>query len=234
MANHLHSAISRRIKCANGHLETIIEMIKQRHSCTKISQQIQAVDSAIENAKKALIHDDISLGLERSVESTDHIQGRQADREQEVLAIAISSEEEDSRVFMRFAKDLGFDRDAIHFHYQPEITLDGHPKEKSGRRADCFRPQYRHRTMTVSETKPIAILAENGASEGVSRVRFSPLRIGEVSRVILVAVGIRVILVVIMAAVLWTAITLADRYPAVRHLSGTVTRGDLIALVRSE
>jgi uncharacterized protein len=208
MPNRLHSAISRRIKRANRHLETIIEMIKQGHSCGEISQQIQAVESATENAKKALIHD---LGLERSVKSTGHIQGRQADREifmmdedlteREVLAVAISSEEENSRIFMRFAKDLGFDLDALHFHFQPE---------KSGRRADCFRPRYRHRTMTVSETKPTAILAENGPSEGVSRVRFSPLRVGEASRLILVAVGSRVILVAILAAVLWSAITLVS------------------------
>ena len=211
MPDHLHSAIYRRIKRTNDHLETIFEMIKQGHSCAEISQQIQAVESATENAKKALIHDHISLGLERSIKSTGHIQGRQADRkismmdedltEREVLAVAISSEEEDSRIFMRFAKDLGFDLDSLHFHFQPE---------KSGRRADCFRPQYRHRTMTVSETKPTAILAENGPSEGVSRVRFSPLRVGEASRLILVAVGSRVILVAILAAVLWTAIRLVS------------------------
>jgi DNA-binding FrmR family transcriptional regulator len=50
MPNHLHSAISRRIKRANGHPETIFEMIKQGHSCAKILQQLQAVESATENA----------------------------------------------------------------------------------------------------------------------------------------------------------------------------------------
>ena len=52
--------------------------------------------------------------------------------------------------------------------------------------------------MTVSETKPVAILAENTAGEGASRVCFSPLRVGVFSRLILVA---------LLAAVLWTAIT---------------------------
>jgi DNA-binding FrmR family transcriptional regulator len=208
MPNRQNPAISRRIKRANSHLETIIEMIKQGHSRAEISQQIQAVESATENAKQALIHDHIGLGLERSVKSKGHIQGRQADREismmdeeltePEVLAV---SEEEDSRIFMRFAKDLGFDLDALHFHFRPE---------KSERRTDCFRPQYRHRTMTASKTKPTASLTENDPSEGVSRVRFSPLRVGEASRVILVAVGSRVILFAIMAAVLWSAITLVS------------------------
>jgi DNA-binding FrmR family transcriptional regulator len=143
-------------------------MIKQGHARAKLSQQIQAVESATENAKRALIHDHISLGVERPVKSTCHIRVREADREREVLDVAISSEEEDSRVFMLFAKDLGFDLDAIHFLYQPA---------------------YRDRTMTVSETKPIPGLAENGSSQGASRNRFSPLRLGAASRLILVAVS---------------------------------------------
>jgi DNA-binding FrmR family transcriptional regulator len=185
--NHLHSAVYRRIKRANGHLETIIEMIEQGHSRAEISQQIQAVESATENAKKALIHDHLGLGVEQSVKSTGQIQGRQADRKRDVLDVVISSEEDTSRIFMRFAKDLGFDLDAIHLFYQRE---------------------YRDRTTTVSETKPIA--SENGPSEGVSRGRFSPLRVSEASQVILVAVGSRVILVAIFAAVLWAAITLVS------------------------
>jgi uncharacterized protein len=187
--NHLHSATYRRIKRANSHLETIVEMIKQGYARAKLSQQIQAVESATENAKRALIHDHISLGVERPVKSTCHIRVHEADREREVLDVAISNEEEDSRVFMRFAKDLGFDLDAIHFLYQPE---------------------YRDRTTTVSETKPIPGLAENDPSQGASRNRFSPLRLGAASRLILVAVGSRVILVAIFAAVLWAAITLAS------------------------
>jgi uncharacterized protein len=183
--NHLHSAVYRRIKRANGHLETIIEMIEQGQSCAEISQQIQAVESATENAKKALIYN--HLGVERSIQSTGHMQGRQADRKRDVLDGVISSEEKDPGIFMRFAKDLGFDLDAIHLFYQRE---------------------YRDRTTTVSETKPIA--SENGPSEGVSRGRFSPLRVSEASQVILVAVGSRVILVAIFAAVLWAAITLAS------------------------
>jgi uncharacterized protein len=61
-----HSAIARRLKRANGHLETIIEMVEQGRPCAQIAQQLQAVESAIENAKKALIHDHVSHSLERS------------------------------------------------------------------------------------------------------------------------------------------------------------------------
>ena len=66
MKDHPHSAIGRLLKRANGHLETIIAMIEQGRPCAQIAQQLQAVESAIENAKKALIHDHISHGLERS------------------------------------------------------------------------------------------------------------------------------------------------------------------------
>jgi hypothetical protein NreA len=66
MTDHPHSAIARRLKRANGHLETIIAMIEQGRPCAQIAQQLQAVESAIENAKKALIHDHVSHSLERS------------------------------------------------------------------------------------------------------------------------------------------------------------------------
>ena len=70
MSDHPHAAIARRLKRANGHLETIIEMIEQGRPCAQIAQQLQAVESAIENAKKALIHDHISHSLERSFKAS--------------------------------------------------------------------------------------------------------------------------------------------------------------------
>ena len=60
MQDHAHAAIARRLKRANGHLETIIGMIEQNRPCAQIAQQLQAVESAVESAKKALIHDHIS------------------------------------------------------------------------------------------------------------------------------------------------------------------------------
>jgi uncharacterized protein len=70
MHEHPHSAIARRLKRANGHLETIIEMIEQDRPCAQIAQQLQAVESAIESAKKALIHDHISHSLQRSFKAS--------------------------------------------------------------------------------------------------------------------------------------------------------------------
>ena len=62
-----HAAIARRLRRANGHLQTIIEMIEQGRPCTQIAQQLQAVEGAIENAKKALVHDYLGQSLERSL-----------------------------------------------------------------------------------------------------------------------------------------------------------------------
>ena len=66
MSNHPHVAIAKRLKRANGHLETIIEMIEAGRPCTEIAQQLRAVEGAIENAKKALIHDHIGHSLKVS------------------------------------------------------------------------------------------------------------------------------------------------------------------------
>ena len=66
MRDHSHLAIARRLKRANGHLESIIEMVENNRPCAEIAQQLQAVQSAIESAKKTMIHDHISHSLERS------------------------------------------------------------------------------------------------------------------------------------------------------------------------
>jgi DNA-binding FrmR family transcriptional regulator len=57
-------AIARRLKRANGHLERIIEMVEKQESCARIAQQLQAVEGAIESAKRLLIHDHIGHSLE--------------------------------------------------------------------------------------------------------------------------------------------------------------------------
>ena len=62
-----HPKIIRRLQRADGHLRMIIAMIEEGRPCLEIAQQLQAVESAILNAKKALIHDHIDHCLDRSV-----------------------------------------------------------------------------------------------------------------------------------------------------------------------
>lgn len=62
-----HPDIIKRLKRANGHLKSIIDMLEGGRGCLDIAQQLQAVEKAITNAKKALVHDHINHCLERAV-----------------------------------------------------------------------------------------------------------------------------------------------------------------------
>jgi len=66
MSDPTHPDVIKRLKRANGHLETIIQMIEAGRPCTEIAQQLCAVEGAIENAKKALVHDHIGHSLKAS------------------------------------------------------------------------------------------------------------------------------------------------------------------------
>jgi DNA-binding FrmR family transcriptional regulator len=54
-----HPDILNRLKRAQGHLGKIISMIEQERGCLDVAQQMQAVESAITNAKRRLIQDHI-------------------------------------------------------------------------------------------------------------------------------------------------------------------------------
>jgi uncharacterized protein len=57
---HLHAthpALIARLKRADGHLRAVIEMIEAGKPCLEIAQQLHAVEKAVVNAKRALIHD---------------------------------------------------------------------------------------------------------------------------------------------------------------------------------
>ncbi|MCR8825278.1 metal-sensing transcriptional repressor [Pseudosulfitobacter koreensis] len=57
---HLHAshpALVARLKRADGHLRAVIAMIEAGKPCLEIAQQMQAVEKAVRNAKRALIHD---------------------------------------------------------------------------------------------------------------------------------------------------------------------------------
>jgi uncharacterized protein len=85
MPAHQHPAIVKRLKRAEGHLRTIIAMVEEGRSCVQIVQQLQAVESAIENAKKALVHDHIRHCLDRPLKAPG-AKGRAALREFKAVA----------------------------------------------------------------------------------------------------------------------------------------------------
>lgn len=62
-----HPEIRKRLKRAEGHLRTIVEMIEANRPCADIAQQLHAVEKAISAAKRTLIHDHLDHCLDKAV-----------------------------------------------------------------------------------------------------------------------------------------------------------------------
>lgn len=70
MSTHAsHPDIVKRLKRAEGHLRSVIGMIEEERPCLDIAQQLHAVEAAVTNAKKALVHDHIDHCLEHAHEN---------------------------------------------------------------------------------------------------------------------------------------------------------------------
>ncbi|WP_370164775.1 metal-sensing transcriptional repressor [Bradyrhizobium diazoefficiens] len=64
---HVHAShpdIVKRLKRAEGHLRKVIAMFDDGRSCLDLAQQLHAVEKAISEAKKALIHDHVDHCLD--------------------------------------------------------------------------------------------------------------------------------------------------------------------------
>ena len=83
MKHASHSGIVARLKRANGHLASVIAMFDEGRSCLDLSQQLHAVESAVSNAKRELIHDHIEHCLE---ENGDRAGQRETLKELKALA----------------------------------------------------------------------------------------------------------------------------------------------------
>lgn len=59
-----HPEIVRRLKRAEGHLRSVVEMIEADRPCIDVAQQLHAVEKAIGQAKKTLIQDHLDHCLE--------------------------------------------------------------------------------------------------------------------------------------------------------------------------
>lgn len=69
-----HPALINRLRRANGHLGSVIAMLEDGRSCVDVAQQLQAVEKAIQQAKKTLIQDHIDHCLEHAMRG-DHQHG---------------------------------------------------------------------------------------------------------------------------------------------------------------
>lgn len=70
MTDHIHAShpdIVKRLKRAEGHLRSVIEMFAAGRQCLDIAQQLHAVEKAISQAKRTLIQDHLDHCLEETV-----------------------------------------------------------------------------------------------------------------------------------------------------------------------
>jgi uncharacterized protein len=84
---HLHQThpeIVKRLKRADGHLRSIIDMIETGRSCLELAQQLHAVEKAIAQAKKTLIQDHLDHCLEETVGPLPRSQRRSIDEFKEI------------------------------------------------------------------------------------------------------------------------------------------------------
>ena len=62
-----HPDTVKRLRRAEGHLRSVIEMIEAGRPCLDLAQQLHAVEKAIGQAKKTLIQDHLDHCLEEAV-----------------------------------------------------------------------------------------------------------------------------------------------------------------------
>jgi len=70
MSDHIHAthpAIAKRLRRAGGHLAKVVAMIEGGSPCLDIATQLQAVESAIVQAKRTLIQDHLDHCLDHVV-----------------------------------------------------------------------------------------------------------------------------------------------------------------------
>lgn len=63
-----HKEIMSRLKRVNGHLLKVINMLEQEKDCVEVAQQLQAVEKALNGAKKFLVYKHIDSCLENALE----------------------------------------------------------------------------------------------------------------------------------------------------------------------
>ena len=66
MIHATHTDVVNRLKRAEGHLRTIIEMIENQRECLEVAQQLHAVEKALQNAKRIYVQDHIDNCLEEA------------------------------------------------------------------------------------------------------------------------------------------------------------------------
>jgi hypothetical protein NreA len=88
MEKHVHEShpeIGKRLKRAEGHLKSVIEMLQAGRPCLDLAQQLYAVERAISQARKTLIQDHLDHCLEEAVGAISKDQRRPIDEFKEIV-----------------------------------------------------------------------------------------------------------------------------------------------------
>lgn len=80
-----HPEIVKRLKRADGHLRSVVEMLEAGRSCLDIAQQLHAVEKAITQAKKTLIQDHLDHCLDEVVAPLPRDQRRSIDDFKDII-----------------------------------------------------------------------------------------------------------------------------------------------------
>jgi len=67
---HLHEShpnIVKRLKRAEGHIRRVIAMFGEGRTCLDLAQQLHAVEKAVAEAKRQLVHDHVDHCLDAAV-----------------------------------------------------------------------------------------------------------------------------------------------------------------------
>lgn len=80
-----HPEIVKRLKRADGHLRSVIDMLEAGRNCLDIAQQLHAVEKAITQAKKTLIQDHLDHCLDEVVAPLPRDQRRSIDDFKDII-----------------------------------------------------------------------------------------------------------------------------------------------------
>ena len=75
MEHQSHPGIVKRLKRAEGHLRSILKMFEEKRGCLDLAQQLHAVEKAVANAKRELIHDHIDHCLHGTTDGDQDARG---------------------------------------------------------------------------------------------------------------------------------------------------------------
>lgn len=64
LVHQSHPEIVKRLRRAEGHLRRVIGMVEEGRPCLDLAQQLHAVEKAVGEAKKTLIHDHLDHCLD--------------------------------------------------------------------------------------------------------------------------------------------------------------------------